>query len=190
MVDKLAVLRVQMRDELVQIVDLNHSHLKALVNPLMLNKVGDYSNEFDRYASDLFERPIRASWRTFRHIARIGVPHGSDGWGTVGVGNPWYWNPLSEKPYYPADEVLTFELFASIYLHEVAHGWYYLLLDEELLEKLSLSGEWESQPKTNWRRDEEEICWEISRFVCNLLEIPFDEEAIPDECPQYKSPAT
>jgi hypothetical protein len=187
MLHKMACLHIKLKQEREQIVDLNRDHRVHLTGTLMWGKIGDYSDEFDRYASELFERPVRGSWRIFLHMAKTGVPYELD-WPKGG--NPWTWDTITERPHYPADEVMTFEFFASVYLHEVAHGWFYLLTDVELLERLSIAGQWESQPKTNWRRDEEEICWEVSRFVCKLLDIPFDEEAIPDDCPQYKSPTT
>lgn len=155
-------------------VDLNRPHLKDLRN-LMWDKVGDFSNEFDEYASTLFERPIRGSWRILINMTAQGVPHS-------GPGNPWHWDALSQAPSYPAEEVLTFELFASIFLHEVAHGWFYLLTDCEALQKWAEASDYKFSRKdeTNWRRDEEDICWEISRLVCRILEIEFDEEAIPE----------
>jgi hypothetical protein len=110
----------------------------------------------------------------FTNMAKHGMPH-------EGPGNPWYWEDMTENPHYPAGETTSFELFSSIYLHEVAHGWFYLLTDYQALDKWLWEHELNppTETQTNWRRDEEEICWEISRFVCKLLGIEFDEAAIP-----------
>jgi hypothetical protein len=154
--------------------DLNRKHLMRLKN-LMWDKVGHYSNELDEYASTLFERPIRGSWRILTLMVLHGQAH-------EGPGNPWYWEDfLTGNPRYPASEWVTFEFFASVFLHEVAHGWRYQLLDYELLEKwyAGFEGMPPKETHINWRRGEEEVCWEVSRFVCKLLSVEFDETAIP-----------
>jgi hypothetical protein len=150
--------------------DVNHRYVKELTN-LMFQKVGHFSNRLDDYASYLFERPIRGSWRIFVHIAKHGEP---DYMG----GNPWWWDNFSENPHYPRSPLIeTLDVFASSYLHEVAHGWLYLLSDYERGEKLlAATGHYIT---TRGNRDEEELCEEISRLVCEMLDLQFHEHREP-----------
>ena len=55
-------------------VDYNHRNLTTL-RSLMFQVVGHFSNELDEYASRLFERSIRDSWRILVHLVKNAQPH-------------------------------------------------------------------------------------------------------------------
>ena len=154
----------------MQQLDENREYVDKLVR-LMWEKVGHFSNELDEYASRLFERPVRGSWRIFVYVAKNGEPE------SMGA-NSWYWDNWNWRPHYPVTPLVeSLEIFASIYLHEVAHGWIYLLTDYEKGEKSFVTIQ--RFVTTAGDRDDEELCWEISRIVCRLLEIEFEEGVGP-----------
>jgi len=146
--------------------DENRVHVQVLLR-LMWDRVGHFSNELDEYASKLFERPIRGSWRIFVLIAKHGASYPFHP-----NGNSWCWDNLHETPYYPpSPKIESVDEFASSYLHEVAHGWLHVMMDYERGEKsFDATGEFIT---TAGNRDEEELCDEISKFVCGLLGLEF-----------------
>ena len=129
---------------------MNRKHKRRLVKAIY--KVQDCP-ALDEYGTRIFERPVRGSWRIFRHIARMAT---ADTWG---------WSDERERASYPARvEVPTFEEFATFLLHEVAHGWCYFLKDEP------------SSRNCPTRVDEEQVCWDVSKLVCEMLGISYQEE--------------
>ena len=129
---------------------MNQKHLHRLVEAMY--KVPDCP-ALDEYGSKIFGRPIRGSWRLFRHIARMSI---SDRWG---------WSYEKERAVYPGMvSVPTFEEFATFIFHEVTHGWCYFLKNDLTLHKY-LTGV-----------DEERVCWDISKLICEMLNISYQKE--------------
>ena len=129
---------------------MNQKHLHRLVREMY--KVQDFP-ALDEYGSKIFGRPIRGSWKLFRHITRFAV------------GGAWSWSPVKELASYPKrKKVLTFEEFATFMLHETTHGWCYFLKNDSL-SRSYLKGV-----------DEEQVCWDVSEMVCNMLDISYQEK--------------
>ncbi len=129
---------------------MNQKYLPRLVKAMYA--VQD-SPGLDEYGSKIFGRPVQGTWKLFRHIARTAVP---------GI---WGWNPDKEVASYPDEiEVPSFEEFATFMLHEAAHGWCYFLKSEPSI--------W-NYPTGD---DEEKVCWDVSRLVCDILGISYQAE--------------
>ena len=129
---------------------MNRKHKRRLVKAIY--KIHD-SPALDEYGSRIFGRPVRGTWKIFRHIARMATA------------NIWGWSDRQERASYPGGvNVLTFEEFATVMFHEVAHGWCYFLKD-----KLSLL-------RYPTGVDEEQVCWDVSKIVCEMLGISYQEE--------------
>jgi hypothetical protein len=128
---------------------MNQKYLRWLVDKMYA--IED-SPVLDEYGSKIFGRPVGGTWRLFRHIARTAV---ADKWG---------WSSDKEVAKYPKDvEVPTFEEFATFMLHEVSHGWCYFLKEKP---------SWQNYPAG---ADEEQVCWDVSRLVCGVLGISYQE---------------
>jgi len=129
---------------------MNRKHKRRLVKAIY--KVNDFP-ALDEYGTRIFGRPVRGTWRMFRHIARMAA---ADVWG---------WSDERERASYPYKvDVPTFEEFATFMFHEVAHGWCYFLKDNPLL--------WNYPTGV----DEDQVCWDISKLVCEMLGISYQKE--------------
>ena len=128
---------------------MNRKHLKRLVR--LMYKFDDCP-ELDEYGGKIFGRPVRGTWRLFRHIA------------SRATANVWIWSYKKETASYPRIDVPLFEEFSTILLHEVAHGWCYFLKADP------------SQDYTNGA-DEERVCWDVSMLVCKMLGITYHEKS-------------
>ncbi len=129
---------------------MNRKHKRRLVKAVY--KVHD-SPALDEYGTRIFERPIRGTWRMFRHIARMAT---ADIWG---------WSNNKERASYLGGvAVPTFEEFATFLFHEATHGWCYFLKDEPSLRNYPTGV------------DEERVCWDVSKLVCEMLGISYQEE--------------
>ena len=129
---------------------MNHEHKCRLVDAMY--QIHD-SPALDEYGTRIFGRPVRGSWRIFRHIARMATA------------DIWRWSNDRERASYPGRvDVPTFKEFATFLLHEVAHGWCYFLKDNPLL--------WNYPTGV----DEEQVCWDVSKLVCEMLGISYQEE--------------
>lgn len=130
--------------------DVNRDYLRRLVDAMY--SIQDFP-ALDEYGSRIFGRPIKGTWKLFRHITR------------TATANTWVWSSGEERVSYPKDtEVPTFEEFATFMFHEVAHGWCYFLKDEALIRDYPTGV------------DEEQICWDVSKLVCEMLGISYQEE--------------
>lgn len=129
----------------------NEKHLHALVQKMY--DVHDYAT-LDEYGSRIFGRPIKGSWRLFRHITRYAIP-GSCAWVR------WAWSPDDEIASYSDKGVASLDEFATYMLHEVTHGWCHFLKGEDKHEYDGIH--------------EEQVCWEVSRLVCEVLGIQFQQ---------------
>lgn len=130
---------------------MNRRHKRRLVKAIY--KVQD-SPALDEYGSRIFGRPIRGTWKMFRHIIRMAT-----------ATNIWGWSNKRERASYPDGvEVPTFEEFATFLFHEAAHGWCYFLKNEPSL--------WNYPTNV----DEEQVCWDVSKLVCKMLGISYSEE--------------
>ncbi len=128
---------------------MNKKHLKRLVK--MMYKIDDCPT-LDEYGSRIFGRPVRGTWRLFRHIVRMAVA------------DTWMWSPEKERASYPKDvTVPAFEDFATIMLHEATHGWCYFHKDNP------------SSFDYPGNLNEEVVCWEVSRLVSEFLGIAYRE---------------
>ena len=137
---------------------MNRKHKRRLVKAIY--KVNDFP-ALDEYGSRIFGRPVRGTWKMFRHITRMAA---ADVWG---------WSNKRELASYPGRvEVPTFDEFATFMLHEVAHGWCYFLKDGSLF--------WDYPKGFN----EERVCYDVSKLVCEMLGISYQEE-LADLC--YRS---
>lgn len=131
-------------------MEINQKHLHRLV--VAMYAVQDFP-ALDEYGSKIFGRPIRGTWKLFRYIAK------------TAVADVWRWRPDQEQAAYPGNvEVPTFEEFATFMLHEATHGWCYFLKNEPDGWLYSTGA------------DEELVCWEVSKLVCEMLNIPYQEE--------------
>ena len=129
---------------------MNRRHKRRLVKAVY--KVHDFP-ALDEYGSRIFRRPVKGTWRMFRHIVRMA---NADIWG---------WSNDKERASYPGNaEVPTFEEFATFMFHEAAHGWCYFLKDRPSL--------WHYPTGV----DEEQVCWDVSKIVCGMLGISYQEE--------------
>lgn len=133
---------------------MNRKHKRRLVK--VMYKVQD-SPALDEYGTKIFGRPVRGTWKIFRHIARMATA--ADRWG---------WNDDRERASYPGNvEVSTFEEFATFLFHEAAHGWCYFLKDHPSRRNYPSGAE---------GVDEEQVCWDISKLVSQTLGISYQEE--------------
>ena len=125
----------------------NKKHLKRLVD--IVYEVEDFP-ELDEYGSTIFGYSTKGTWRLFRHITR------------TATANVWVWNPEKETASYPKSETVpTFEDFATVMLHEVAHGWCYFYKKNLVKVDYPIG------------LDEELICWNVSKLVCGRLKITY-----------------
>lgn len=132
---------------------MNKEHFQRLVK--MMYKIDDCP-ALDEYGSRIFGRPVRKTWRLLRHLVRKATPDTADTWG---------WSSENELASYPKDSVVpTFEDFATIMLHEVTHGWCYFHKDNRSVFDY-LDG-----------LNEETVCWEVSRMVCERLGIAYQKK--------------
>lgn len=128
---------------------MNRKHKRRLVKAIY--KVQD-SPALDEYGTKIFGRPVRGTWKLFRNITRMST---ADIWG---------WSHTRERASYPGKvAVPTFEDFATFLLHEVAHGWCHFLKDDPSLCNYPTG-------------DEEQVCWDVSKLVCEMLGISYQEE--------------
>lgn len=128
----------------------NKKHLRRLVKAMY--SVQD-SPVLDEYGSKIFGRPVRGTWKLFRHIAK------------TSVADVWRWSPDKETASYPRRvEVPTFEEFATFMLHEVAHGWCYFLKEGPEVRSYCTGV------------DEEQVCWDVSRLMCRMLAVSYQEK--------------
>lgn len=128
---------------------MNRKHKRRLVKAMY--KVNDFP-ALDEYGTRIFGRPIRGTWKLFRHIARMATA------------NAWGWRSDRERASYPGRvNIPTFEEFATFMLHEVTHGWCYFLKDDPTLKEYPTGA------------DEEQVCWDVSRLVCDMLGISYQE---------------
>lgn len=138
---------------------MNQQHLRRL-REVMYN-VQDFS-ALDDYGSKIFGRPIKGTWKIFRHIASKSI---GDVW--------WGWKVDRELASYPnRAKVQTFEEFATFMLHEVTHGWCHFLKDDPSLLKYPTGV------------DEEQVCWDVSRLVCGMLNISYQDD-VAKLCHQF-----
>ena len=129
---------------------MNRKYKRRLVKAIY--RVQDFP-DLDEYGSRIFERPVQGTWRMFRHIARMAT---ADIWG---------WSNDKERASYPGGvDVPTFEEFATFLFHEAAHGWCHFLKDESSLRNYPIG------------IDEEQVCWDVSKIVCEMLGISYQEE--------------
>lgn len=130
---------------------MNQEHLHRLV--VALYTVQDLP-ALDEYGSVIFERPVKGTWKLFRHIVKTAV-----------ADECWRWRPVMEFANYPNSvEVPTFEEFSTFMLHEATHGWCYFLKSEPSLWNYPIGS------------DEEEVCWDVSKLVCGILNITYHED--------------
>lgn len=128
---------------------MNRKHKRRLVKAIY--KVQD-SPALDEYGTRIFGRPIRGTWKMFRHITRMATA------------NIWGWNNERERASYPEKAAVpTFEEFATFMFHEVAHGWCHFLKDKPSLWNYPTG-------------DEEQVCWDVSKLVCGMLSISYQYE--------------
>lgn len=106
----------------------------------------------DEYGTRVFGRKIDGSWPMFCRIARKAIQ------------GQWKWDPFRGEVSFSEAEVPTYEEFATFMLHEVAHGWCFFLKRK-------------GQPPYATGENEEQVCWEVSRLVCQVLHIPFQHES-------------
>ncbi len=127
----------------------NSEFLQQLVNQMY---AVDDCPSLDEYGTKIFGRPINGSWKLFRYLARMAVPE------------RWMWFPNEEYASYPPDDVPvpSFGTFATFMLHEVTHGWCYFH---------KKPGQWNYPTGV----DEEQVCWDVSKLVCQELGITYDE---------------
>ena len=129
---------------------MNQKHLHRLIEAMYA--VQDFP-ALDEYGSKIFGRPVRGTWKLFRHIARMAVA------------DVWNWSPDKELASYPRETgVPTFEEFATFMLHEATHGWCFFLKDNSTLRNYPTG------------IDEEQVCWGISKLTCEMLSISYQEE--------------
>ncbi len=130
---------------------MNQEHLHRLVAELYA--VQDFP-ALDEYGSAIFSRPIKGTWKLFRHIVKTAV-----------ADECWLWCSDKESANYPGNVVVpTFEEFSTFMLHEATHGWCYFLKDDPSLRNYPTGV------------DEEGVCWDVSMLVCGVLNIPYHEE--------------
>ncbi len=129
---------------------MNRKYKRRLVKAMY--KINDFP-ALDEYGSKIFGRPIEGSWKLFRNIVRMSVA------------DIWRWSDEWERASYPyMVNVPTFDEFATFLLHEVTHGWCYFLKNN------SLSQDYPTGV------DEEQVCWDISKLVCEGLGISYQKE--------------
>lgn len=129
---------------------MNQKYLRRLVKAMYV--VQDLQ-ALDEYGSNIFGRPIKRTWKLYRHIAK------------TAVADIWKWSPNKELASYPKNKkVPTFEEFVTFMLHEVAHGWCYFLKDDLSLRNYPTGV------------DEEQVCWDVSKMVCDKLDISYQKK--------------
>ncbi|GEM_PF-4976513 len=129
---------------------MNQKYLRRLVKAMYA--VSDFP-ALDEYGSKIFGRPVKGTWKLYRHIARTAVAY------------VWQWSPDKELASYPSEvTVPTFEEFATFMLHEVAHGWCYFLKGDPSLWNYSTGA------------DEEQVCWDISKLVSDILHVSYKKD--------------
>lgn len=137
---------------------MNQKHLKRLVKAMYA--VHDFP-ALDEYGSRIFGRPVKGTWKLFRYIAK------------TAIADVWKWSPGKELVSYPnRAKVPTFQEFATLMLHEVTHGWCYFLKDGSSLRKYPTGV------------DEEQVCWDVSRLVCEMLGISYQKK-LASLCHQF-----
>ena len=131
----------------------NQEHLRRLVE--MMDAV-NACPPLDAYGAKIFQISIRNSWTVFRFYTRRATPYV---WG-------WDFDQEHRKlASYPGKiEVPTFEEFATIMLHEVAHGWCYFYKKGKSIRDYPTGV------------DEEQVCWDVSKLVCEALGISYQGE--------------
>ena len=140
---------------------MNKQHLARLVRKMYEI---DKSQALDQYGTKIFGHSIRRSWRLFRHITKTAVP-----------GKFWMWHDSMELVSYPKKRVKAFEVFATVMLHEAAHGWCYFYKNHLYQYNYSFGVN---------NINEEQVAWHVSRLVCNMLKISYQKE-LADLC--YKT---
>ena len=128
---------------------MNQEYLCRLVRAMYV--IQDFP-ALDEYGSRIFGRPIKGTWKLFRHIAK------------TAVADVWEWSDERELASYPSVEVPPFEEFATLILHEVTHGWCFFLKGNSSLLNYPTGV------------DEEQVCWDISKLVCEMLDISYQGE--------------
>ena len=129
---------------------MNQKHLQRLIGAMYA--VQDFP-VLDAYGSKIFWRPVRGTWKLFRHIVR------------TAVADVWQWSSCKELASYPKEaEVPVFEEFATLMLHEATHGWCYFLKNDP------------SPQDYPTGIDEERVCWDVSKLACEMLGIPYQKE--------------
>lgn len=114
----------------------------------------------EEYGTRVFGREIRGSWPMFFLIAR------------EAVSGQWGWDSLRRQASFSEVEVPTYEEFATFMLHEVAHGWCFCLKRK-------------GQPPYANEANEEQVCWEVSKLVCQVLQIAFHQESADQSYQAY-----
>lgn len=129
---------------------MNQRHLHRLVKEMYA--VQDFP-ALDEYGSRIFGRPVKGTWKLFRHITR------------TAVGGVWRWSSDKELVSYPdKTKVPSFEEFTTFMLHETTHGWCYFLKND-------------SSSRAYPRGiDEEWICWDVSKMACEMLGISYEKK--------------
>lgn len=129
---------------------MNQKHLRRLVE--MMYTVDDCP-ALDEYGSRIFGRPIKGTWKLFRHITK------------TAVADVWKWSPDKEQASYPKKaKVPTFKEFATFMLHETTHGWCYFLKDDSSLRNYPTGV------------DEDQVCWDVSKLVCEMLGVSYQKK--------------
>lgn len=129
---------------------MNYKHMQRLIEALYSL---DSCPALDEYGTKIFGRPIKASIRIFRFIARFAIE------------DTWKWDPQDEVAAYPQVEVATYEEFCTFMLHEITHGWCYLHKETPDI--------WHYPTGV----DEEQVCWDVSKLMCEVLGIEYHAES-------------
>lgn len=128
----------------------NKRHLKRLIE--MMAEINDFP-ALDDYGSKIFGHPVYQTWKLFRHIAK------------TATADIWVWSSSKETASYPKSEAVpTLEDFATVMLHEVAHGWCYFYKNDVRQEDYPTGA------------CEERVCWDVSRLVCDMLGITYQTD--------------
>lgn len=127
-------------------------HYEYLCRLIKLMYDLDDCPKLDEYGTKIFGRPIKRSWKLFRYLARCAV-----------AGDSWTFSS-DECVYYSLKEVRTFEFFATFLLHEVGHGWCYFLNEQPNVFHYPTGV------------DEEQVCWDVSKLICQELGISYDQD--------------
>lgn len=131
-------------------ISVNDRYLHRLVQML-------YDREscpaLDEYGSSIFGRPVENTWRLFRYLTRFSVA------------GAWMWNPHTEMAEYSSVEVPTIEEFSTFLFHEVTHGWCHFHNKDTNLGNYPTGV------------DEEQVCWDVSKLVCEFLGLTFHQKS-------------